>query len=406
METGIEPAGKAEGFRKAHEFIHARVVVGLWRIARLLIPELAGADRSVALNRPEDPSILVLKLDEIGDVVLSSPFLRELRECAPEARITLVVKPGVLNLVERCPYVDEIKTFDWTSRRPGRAVRIDLRAARFGRRLARDTSPQIAFIPRWDADFYHASVIAAFSGAPRRVVYTEAATARKRMLNRGFDDLATLVLQGSGTAHEVERNLEMLGAVACTPKRTDLELWHDTSDETYADEFFTQHDFNGRTVICLSPAGGNAPEIKQWPTQHFVDLAERLKGAGDCRFVLVGGRGEEEIGQMMSRSLGSTVADAIGQTTLRQMGALMRRCHLFIGNDSGPMHVAAASGIPVVGIFAGEAHRRFRPWCENHRIVTPRGDSTGTAIDKITVSDVFRAAMELRRSHSPRGDRV
>src|SRR5438552_1577954 len=100
--------------------------------------------------------ILVIKPDEIGDVLLASAFLRELRNTFPKAWICLVVKPSVYNLVEYCPYINELTTYDWRSPRYLGRLQGSWRAFQFVRRRLRSLRFDMAIIPRWDADFYHA----------------------------------------------------------------------------------------------------------------------------------------------------------------------------------------------------------------------------------------------------------
>src|SRR5512141_888224 len=117
--------------------------------------------------------MLVVRLDEIGDVVLMSAFLRELRRNASDASITLVVKPGTRELVERCPYVNEVLPFDWGASGRMATLRLRARAAAMARKELWPRRFDLALHPRWDADYYQASFLTYFSGAATRVGYSE-----------------------------------------------------------------------------------------------------------------------------------------------------------------------------------------------------------------------------------------
>ena len=313
--------------------------------------------------------VLVIRLDEIGDVAMTAPFLRELRRNAAGAWISLVVKPGVFNLVERCPYVDEVLTFDWNTpprlgrlRRHGRALRLAWRHL-WARRF------DLAVVPRWDVDHYHAAFVAYFSGARWRVAYSEQVAALKRRLNPGYDALFTHVLQDDTPRHEVERNLQVLRALGGTVADDRLELWVAPEDEAYADDVLRRNSVApGEVLVGLGPAGGNSP-FKQWPVDRFIAVARRLLAASPVRLLVVGGPGEEALGEEMARTLGPSAINLVGRTTLRQMAAFLHRCRLYVGNDAGPMHVAAAVGTPVVAVFGSSCRHRYSPWGEGHTVV-------------------------------------
>jgi|GEM_PF-139183 len=313
--------------------------------------------------------ILVVRLDEIGDAAMTTPFLRELPRNAPGAWISLVVKPEVFNLVERCPYVDEVLTFDRnTPLRLGR-LRRHGRALRLARRHLWRRRFDLAIVPRWDADHYHAAFVAYFSGARARVAYSEHVTAVRRRLNRGYDRLFTRPLKDDTPRHEVERSLEVLRALGGTVADDRLELWVGPEDEAYADDVLRRHrPAPGDLLVGLGPAGGNSP-LKQWPVDRFIELGRRLLAASPARLLVVGGPGEEALGEEMARVLGPPAINLVGRTTLRQMAAVLRRCRLYVGNDAGPMHVAAAVGTPVVAVFGSSCRHRYIPWGEGHTVV-------------------------------------
>jgi ADP-heptose:LPS heptosyltransferase len=108
-----------------------------------------------------------------------------------------------------------------------------------------------------------------------------------------------------------------------------------------------------RPVACVHPGAGN--EMKQWPEQHFIALIELLMTEAGVNVVLVGGADEIEIGDRIMSALNrpAGVGSVIGELSLAALTALLSRCALYVGNDSGPKHIAAAVGIPTVGIHSG-----------------------------------------------------
>lgn len=353
--------------------------------------------------------VLLVRLDEIGDVTLTAPFLRELRRLLPDAWISLVVKPAIYNLVECCPYVNEVLTYNWNSLRyVGRAQR-HWRALHLAVRKLWRRRFDLAMVPRWEEDCYHASYVAYFSGAPWRLGYSEKVGEFKRRFNRGFDRLFTHVLDGTAPRHEVERSLDIIRFLGGTVHETRLELWLNAEDADVASRALTaEHVAPTDLVVAFGP--GAAVPRRRWPLDHFAALGAWLITELKARLVLIGGPGEEALGKELQRRIGAGVVDVVGRLTLRQSAALLKRAHLYIGNDSGPLHLAAAAGIPVVEISChpqegNQRHpsspKRFGPWTaaasvlQPHGAVAPCGDACEAAeahcIQAISVQQVKQA---------------
>jgi len=323
--------------------------------------------------------VLVVRLDEIGDVVITTPFLRELRRNLPNAWITLAVKPEVHNLVELCPYVNEVVTYDWDTRgrfsklqRHGRAFRLAWRHLLW-RRF------DLAILPRWDIDIYHGSFVTYFSGARWRVSYSETISARKKCLNNGFDQLFTHVLSDDNVKHEVEHNLDVIRFLGWQVQGKRLELWDNEQDQAFAEEFLNAHQVKADDLLITLSIGARAAR-RVWPIDRFADLALWLRNFYGARLIVVGDSREQPLGETLERALGSWVVNAVGRTTLRQSTALLKRCRLFVGNDTGPMHIAAAVGLPLIELSchsrSGDSHGpnsplRFGPWGVKHMLIQP-----------------------------------
>jgi lipopolysaccharide heptosyltransferase II len=173
-------------------------------------PVLYGAVKTAASDIlvQDAVSILVVRLDTIGDLVLISPFLRELRRLNPNAWITLVVDPRFLNVVELCPFVSEVLTFE--PRRSFGKLELHIRALRLAGSYLLQRRFDLALLTRWGADYYHSAFVAYFSGALCRVGFSENVTPEKQRYDRGLDILFTRTLDDRTCKHEVERNLHLL----------------------------------------------------------------------------------------------------------------------------------------------------------------------------------------------------
>jgi ADP-heptose:LPS heptosyltransferase len=315
-------------------------------------------------------SVLVIRLDEIGDVVMTTPFLRELRRNLPDARITLVVAPETYNLVEHCPYADQVLVHGCGVGGRFGAIRNLLGSLRLARRHFWSQRIDLAILPRWDVDYVHAGFLAYFSGAVYRVGFSEHVSENKRSLNSGFDTLYTHVVNDVRLKHEVRRGLDLITCLGGTIKSARLEFWPRQADEDYARTILRDHGVRpGDRLIGIGPSGGNC-HLKQWPAGRFVELGDWLQTECGARIVILGGPADRMLGLTIRSTLVSGAIDLTGKTTLRQAGALLRRCCLYVGGDTGLMHLAAACRTPVVAIFGASCPHRFGPWGPHHRVIS------------------------------------
>lgn len=321
--------------------------------------------------------ILVVRLDEIGDVVLTTPFLRELRRNLPDAWITLIVKPDVYNMVDICPYVNEVLTYNCECRGRLSQLRLHGRAIGLAWKHLWRRHFDLAIVPRWDVDYYHATFLAYFSGATWRLGYSERVIGHKRVLNNGFDYLFTHLLDDSFLKHEVERSLDVISFLGGTIRDYRLELWMSKEDEAFADAALQESHNN---VLLIAFGIGARQQKRVWPLRNFIELGDWLKKQYNALIVIVGGPAEKSFGCELQQQLGDTIINIAGQTTLRQTVAMLKRCNLYIGNDAGPMHMAVAAKIPVIEIschpFNGPLSHpnsplRFRPWGVPHVVLQP-----------------------------------
>lgn len=335
--------------------------------------------QSKKANFFEAERVCVLRLDEIGDVVMTTPFLRELRRYLPHAWITLIVKPTVFNLVELCPYVNEVLTFDWRVLGRARRVRQFWRALQFASRQLWQRRFDLAIIPRWDVDFHCAAFTAYFSGARWRVGYSEKVNDRKHHANRGFDGMFTHVLVDLTLKHEVERNLSVIRYLFGEIAGNDLELWVGGEDNTYAAHILKHNGEQDDRLIVVFGVGAGASK-RMWSIANYTELAVWLVEVYRARVLVLAGPGEESLGECLRQCTGNVVTNLAGKTTLRQAVALLMGCQLYVGNDSGQMHLTAAVGIPVVEISchpkSGDvlhenSPKRFGPWGVQSIILQP-----------------------------------
>jgi heptosyltransferase-2 len=322
---------------------------------------------------------LLVRLDDIGDVVLTTPLLRELRRNLAEAWITLIVKPAIYNLVELCPYIDEVLTYDWDTKGKFRQLRRHVRALKLAAKHLWQRRFELAILPRWDADIYNGAFLTYFSGASWRVGYSENTVENKSRVNNGFDSLFTTVLSGNGSKHEVLRNLDLIHSLGGVVKEDRLEVWTGKDDDEFAEQVLKYHHVSRDKLLIALGAGVREPK-RRWPLRNYIEVASWLQVEYGARIMMLGGKDDIPLGEELQKYFGDIFVNMVGKTTLRQMAALLKRCDLFVGNDSGPMHIAAAGGKTVIEISChplnGSTHhrnspKRFGPWGSTHHILQP-----------------------------------
>ncbi len=317
--------------------------------------------------------ILVVQPADIGDIIQSIPFLRELRRARPEAWIGLVVQPSMVNPIELCPYVDEIIPWHWkTFKKWGNAFNGHLlwwlqSSVLAARRLWKKRA-DAAISLRWNNDAPQAATLTLMfvSGAPQRVAYLD--IPHDRVPYR-IVDINRLITRGPLRVflqHEVEIQMDLLAHLGGRPAETGLEYWTSREDRDFAVKALEEAGLSGwPRLVGFAPGGAWSP--KQWPADRFIALGRWLQETHRAAIVIFAAGSEEELASRLAAGLvADRTLNMAGRTTIRQMAALLARCHLFVGNDSGPAHVAAASGVPVAVFFGGGEFTRFRPRGSEH----------------------------------------
>jgi heptosyltransferase-2 len=147
-----------------------------------------------------------------------------------------------------------------------------------------------------------------------------------------------------------------------------LEVFLTDEERAGADDWWRSRTLEASSVVALHPGSGTFSLARRWPAERYAVVGAALAGAGH-RVLVIAGPGEEALAEEVRAGIGGTAAIVAPQTTPRHLGALLRRCDLFVGNDSGVMHLAATVGVPTVGVFGLTNHRAWGPYPpDEHRV--------------------------------------
>ena len=311
-------------------------------------------------------NILIVRTDRMGDVVLTTPAIKALKLGWPEAKLSILVTPATRDLIVGNPYLDEILVDDrgGTHRGPIGFARLVA--------LLRRKKFDLAII-------YHTKKrtnLACFlAGIPRRTGYR----------NNKFGFLLTdpiLDERHRGRKHESQYCLDVLRHLGVPADKIldkspealleDIYVAVTPQARNWADQFCQDNRISEHNrPIAIHP--GASDPAKQWPSEQFAELIDRLSGRYSSPIIIIGaGHASEAVLEILPR-VKVPVINLTDKTTVGQMAALLQRCRILVSNDSGPVHVAAGVGIPVISIFTrdqpGINPERWQPLGKFSRVV-------------------------------------
>ncbi len=303
--------------------------------------------------------ILVRGVNWLGDAVMTTPALLRLREKFPAAHITLLTPEKLKDLWLNHPAVNEIISFA-----PGESVFSvgkKLRAGKFDVALVLPNSPRSA------VEVY-------FGGIPRRIGYsrpwrnfflTQTVAPRAdavKMHKRSEAEIRQLISQSPepGTrnpsipksAHQIFEYLNLTNALGANPEPIEPQLFITPVEIVTVKKKFGLEKIS-QPIFGLNPGAEYGP-AKRWPVEKFIAVAREIQQRTNCAWILFGGKGDQPLTEQIEseiRNPKSAISNLAGQTSFRELMALFKLCRVLLTNDTGPMHVAAALGTPVVALF-------------------------------------------------------
>lgn len=297
-----------------------RCIIGLSK--RFNVPE-----RNVK-ERPE--RFLIVSTTGIGDILWGTPAIRALKEAYPDSYIGLLTTATGCELLKGNPYIDRFFIFK-------RGLRVltllkllkELRQERFG----------VAFI-------FHASdriiwPLVFLTGTPQIIGIVGQ--------SKGLDFILTKAIE-QDNVHGVDMRLRLVGEAGASRKNESAPALYLSEAETIdASKFLETLGFDENFTIIGFHPGAQKP-FKCWPAERFIETGRRLVKDIGCKVIITGDRNEKGLCEYIASQIPGAVSVA-GKANLRETAAIIEKMHLFITNDTGPMHMAFALGTPTVAIF-------------------------------------------------------
>jgi heptosyltransferase-2 len=283
--------------------------------------------------------LLIRATNWVGDAIMALPALRAVRARFPEAEIAILARAYVADLYREQRVCDRLIIYDSHGEHAGLSG---------GERLARELREQKFDKALLLQNAFDAAWIAWRAGIQERIGY--ARDGRSLLLTKAVKVPRT----GETPVHETHYYLELLrraGWIEELPKEGFIRF--DVSEERRrrGAEILIEAGARPHALRIAVGAGASFGAARCWPAERFAETANRLAEQADADIVLFGTAGEAAVTSAIAQRLRKPAIDLTGKTTIAELPGALSQCHLFIGNDSGVMHVAAAVGLPVVGIF-------------------------------------------------------
>jgi len=283
--------------------------------------------------------ILIRATNWVGDAIMALPAVRAVREKFGNAEIGIVGRPYVLDIYREQEIADELIAYDSAREHKGISGR---------ERLAgelRERSFDVALLLQ---NAFDAAWLAWRAKIPTRIGY--ARDGRSLLLTNSI----AVPKVGEIPAHEKFYYLELIrraGWIEELPDIPWIELKISTKKRQHAEELLLNAGALTQRMRIAVGAGASYGSAKCWPPDRFATTLNALAEKMDADVILFGTQGEAAVSTAIRAGLKRAPVDLTGKTAIADLPALLSRCNLFIGNDSGAMHVAAAVGLPIVAVF-------------------------------------------------------
>jgi heptosyltransferase I len=349
------------------------------------------------IKNPE--KILIIRLSAIGDVVDVLPALRCLRSNFPKSRISWLVEDRASTILSGLPDIDDVIVF------PRKKWQREILKVN---RTISTLSDVLSFYRKLHGEHY--DLVLDFQGNLKSGIMDLITGAKNRVgfgkgFSKEFNYLFTKyrVYPKNKREHRIDKNLSLLKGIGFNAKFQNPEFPVSCPDQEYISHFIDENNKSSVPLIIINPCTSEYGSYKRWSTLNYAKLADMILEKHDVKVVFTWGPGELEIvneivSHMMQKALVSC------KTTIKQLIELLRRSDLYIGGDTGPLHIASTLCIPTVAIFGPKDPILYGPYHKNTAIINKelpcspcrnRTCSDPECLTTILPEEVFQAVNQL-----------
>lgn len=319
--------------------------------------------RSGSRRRGGQERFLIVSLtSHLGDTILKMPMIEALRQAHPQARIECAVEAGAAPLLQMAPAIDHVYALKLGNTPPlsrRLAIQRILRIMYCYWRQMRQSAPTICIMPRWGDDLFRSNILGYLTGAPRRIGFASNVSAPQRQPLRYRDALLTERIQNGFDLHETAKFCLLLSDAGLVPKCdvgttctnvvaslkqiAALTQWPDLAARVGVD---------ATAPFAIIAPGASMPK-RVWPIEFWTEVMQHLRARG-IQVVVLSGAHDAAIARNLYEHSGGWATLVAGKTSLAESVTLISHAKLFLGNDSGPGHIAGGLGVPTVVLFIAE----------------------------------------------------
>ena len=321
----------------------------------------------------------------IGDMIARLPAIEALKHAFPSAHMAIVIrdKPVLHEITKDLPYIDEIII----QNRPYKKLAL-WQMWRFGWMLRKRQFDAVLIFGR---SKFREPFLAYFSGAKIRIGYET-----KKGIGRS---LLTHVITAHPDDHEIENIFKVIAPLGIQkPKNIQIHFPVQKAADSQMESFLKNHHLKPRRFVVLLTCANYSG--RRWPKKRFSEIIDYLQQEFGLQSILVGSQQDRLYITQIIEGAHSNAINLAGQTTLSQLAALLKKCALFIGVDSGPMHLAAALDVPIIALFGPSHFKRWAPWQNHadirHQIITKNLDCSPCSEKCIHATHICMEQIELK----------
>lgn len=346
-----------------------------------LLKLLFGRSEKKSVSLLNAKSILVIwQHNQLGDLIVSYPLYRAIKEKFPSSQLTVVLSPANYRGLTTCPYIDKLFVFDKKQFNSLRYIRVLFQILRQGYDLA--------IVPSVVSLSFTSNLLAGISKS-RTKIGTNSLNGKSNESSYFFDYRVDLDWRDTPEKHVAERTLDIIKPIGITT--TDLHPKISANEEELSEVVSFINSIPGQKNFPLIGLhiGAGKPQ-NRWHHDNFAELINHISSFSECRFYFTtGGREDFELIKMIQSKLKvkTAIFDLMG---IPKLYALIEKSNLFITNDTGPMHVAAATDTPVISLFGPTNPQMWRPLKENKIAIKKAED-----INSVTVESVLEVVKSI-----------
>lgn len=292
-------------------------------------------------TKQEFNRILIIRLAPLGETVLTTPVIRALREYYRDAYIAYMVAPSREDLVSANPHLNEVLTYQ-------------------------------SSVPKLLYQLYQRKfeMVVILQPTFRLVLHTFLARIPYRIgfeTNTGGRRLLHIAVPNNTKQHEIQRYLDVVRVMDIEVTDEEPEVFIDEDGKKWVNEFLDIHNLDdGKLIIGLNPGAGTS--YRRWSSDNFAVLGDMLHEAYDAHIILTVGPSEVNLAYQVSEQMKHSPI-IVQDISPMQLAALLQQCHLYISNDTGPMHLSIAVKTPTVALFGGSNPKQWGPMQGKHVII-------------------------------------